>query len=584
MKKNNFLIDIFLLLIISIPSFIYILNPYYFTIHDNQHPVRLYLLNEGINQGYFYPRWLDKLTFGFGDPLFNFYPPLVYYLALIFYRLGFSLIWSIKLVFILGFILSTISMFFLARKFFSKPVSFLAATLYNYLFYHAVNAYVRGALADFFTMSIFPFLVLTIVNLYQKPNLKNGLFFGLSLAFLILTHQLIAFATFLFLLFLFLFYWLVSKERFLFFKYFLIGFIFGLSLSSFYWLPMFYEKQFTFLDKELGNYYDHFIYPYQFWYSPWGFGASIKGIEDGMSFQIGKIPVFLMLFSSFIFLIYLFKVKKRNFFLILNFLFFLFLMIFGLWMTTFYSDILWKNFKILWSLQFPWRFLAPTSLFIALIGSFGICFLEKLTNLKKVIAFICFFLMIFTIFKYYSYFKPQSYLYVSDKDLVTDEEIMWQQSRTVLHFVPKGVKAKKNEYGVYVLDIEKNDLPKNIFEIKKGEAKVRVLENRFQDKKFFIDAQTSVIFKLNTFNFQGWQAYLDGKKINIDDNNDYKLITVFIPKGKHQLEFKFEDTLVRKIGNWLSILSILVLFFIRIKFYEKIKFFIIFYYCFLRYQ
>jgi len=319
MKKNNFLIDVFLLLIISIPSFISLLNPYYFTIHDNQHPVRLYLLNEGVNQGYLYSRWVDKLTFGFGDPLFNFYPPLVYYLALIFYRLGFSLIWSIKLVFIFGFILSTVSMFFLARKFFSKPVAFLASVLYNYLFYHAVNAYVRGALADFFTMAIIPFLFLTIINLYQKPNLKNSLFFGLAFSFLILTHQLIAFSTFFFLFFLFLFYWFLSKERFLFFKSFLIGFIFGLSLSSFYWLPMFFEKQFTFLDKGLGDYRDHFIYPYQFWYSPWGFGASIKGIEDGMSFQIGKVPIFLIGLSFVFFVIYLFKVRKKDFFLILNF-------------------------------------------------------------------------------------------------------------------------------------------------------------------------------------------------------------------------------------------------------------------------
>jgi hypothetical protein len=555
MKKNNFLIDIFLLLIISIPSFISLLNPYYFTIHDNQHPVRLYLLNEAINQGYLYPRWVDKLTFGFGDPLFNFYPPLVYYLALIFYRLGFSLIWSIKLVFIFGFILSTLSMFFLAKKFFSKPVAFLASGLYNYLFYHAVNAYVRGALADFFTMAIIPFLFLTIINLYQKPNLKNSLFFGLLLSFLILTHQLIAFSTFFFLFFLFLFYWFLSKERFLFFKYFLIGFIFGLSLSSFYWLPMFFEKQFTFLDKELGGYRDHFIYPYQFWYSPWGFGASIKGIEDGMSFQIGKVPIFLIGVSFVFFLIYLFKARKKDSWLLFNFFLFIFLMIFGLWMTTSYSNILWRNFKMLWSLQFPWRFLAPTSVFVALTAASGIYFLERLIKFKKIIWIICLFLIVLTIFKYYQYFKPQNYLHVSDNDLVTDEEIIWKQSKTVLHFIPKGVKAKQNEYGVYILNIDKKNLPKNLFEIKKGKAKVKVLENRFQDKKFFIDAQKPTIFQLNTFNFIGWQAYLNGKKIQIDDKNDYKLITVFIPKGKYNLEFRFEDTLVRKIGNYLSLLS-----------------------------
>jgi hypothetical protein len=60
------------------------------------------------------------------------------------------------------------------------------------------------------------------------------------------------------------------------------------------------------------------------------------------------------------------------------------------------------------------------------------------------------------------------------------------------------------------------------------------------------------------------------KKIQIDDKNDYKLITVFIPKGRHNLEFRFEDTWVRIIGNWLSIFSLLaLLFFIKTKFYEK---------------
>jgi len=48
--------------------------------------------------------------------------------------------------------------------------------------------------------------------------------------------------------------------------------------------------------------------------------------------------------------------------------------------------------------------------------------------------------------------------------------------------------------------------------------------------------------------------------------NDYKLITVFLPKGKHNLEFKFEDTFVRKIGNYLSLLSVLG-FFISFKYF-----------------
>jgi len=58
--------------------------------------------------------------------------------------------------------------------------------------------------------------------------------------------------------------------------------------------------------------------------------------------------------------------------------------------------------------------------------------------------------------------------------------------------------------------------------------------------------------------------------MQIDDKNDYKLITVFLPKGKYNLEFKFEDTLVRKIGNYLSLLCVLG-FLISLKYFLSLQ-------------
>jgi len=571
-KRLILLFDLLILLIITIPTFTSILNNQYFTIHDNQHVVRLHLLDQGIKQGYLYPRWVDQLTFGFGDPLFNFYPPLVYFLAEIFHLIGFSLIWSVKLVFILGFLTASLSMYFLAKEYLGRLAGILSATVYSYFFYHGVNAYVRGALAEFFAMSILPLVFLSLFKLFKNINFKNSLFFGLCLALIILTHQLIALPLVFFLFFYFFYYLLQCVNRLKLIKYLSIGSLFGLGISAFYWLPLLVEKNYTFLNQELGDYKLHYVDPAQFWYSPWGFGASVAGVGDGMTFQLGKITLLLILISLFSFFIYLFlnKKKSKDKLLISQFIFLLFLLFFGLWMTTEYSSLIWNNLGLLWNLQFPWRFLAITAVFTALVASYWLVFLDRLlgslAKKKIVLSLLTLFFTCFLIIKYFPHFKPQYFLNVKDKDLITKDQITWEQSKTVLHFIPKGVRSKKNEYGVWVLDIDKKDLPQKLFEVKSGEADVKILENKFENKLFSINAKTAVVFQLNTFNFSGWTAYLDSKKIEIKDDNIYKLINVSIPKGSHQLKFIFENTLVRKIGNSLSFLS----FFIIILFGKKL--------------
>ena len=164
------IVDLLLLFIITAPAFFRILNNQYFSIHDDQHIVRLFLLDEGLKQGYLYPRWVGGLGFGFGYPLFNFYPSLIYYIGELFHILGFSLIWSIKLVFISGFYLGAIGMYLLVKKLTNRLSALLSATLYTYFFYHAVLIYVRGALAEFFSLAVLPFVFLVLENLSYKTN------------------------------------------------------------------------------------------------------------------------------------------------------------------------------------------------------------------------------------------------------------------------------------------------------------------------------------------------------------------------------------------------------------------------------
>ncbi len=564
-KVKPVFIDLLLLFIITAPAFIRILNNQFFTVHDDQHIVRLFLLDQGIKQGYAYPRWVDYLGFGFGYPLFNFYPPLIYYAADFFHWLGFSLIWSIKLLIIFGFYIGTIGIFILARKFIGRLGGYISSTLYTFFFYHAVLVYVRGALAEFIALSILPFVFLTFNSLFNKSNWTNSIFFGLSLALLILTQPLIAIPAVFFLFFFFLFYLWKSKEKSKFVLFTILSIFIGLSLSSFFWLPSMVERKFTLVDKiltsELASYKLHFIYPQQFLYSQWAYGGSGQGLADGMTFQLGKIHLSLVVLSLVMSFLYFFKKKKFD--SVLNFyLLFLSLFLFSLFMTTEYSSVIWDRVKYLWYLQFPWRFLTFTALFISILGGYFIFYLDKIAQQRfreknMIYRYILFFIgaaiIVSTILIYQKYFRPERFISTTDKERTSFEEIAWRTSRTSYEFVPKGVKTKKSDLNTTILAIEKKDLAKKPYEIISGEGEVRILENRFQNKTFFVEAKNPMIFRLNTYNFSGWSAYLNNNAVSINDKNDFRRVTIIIPSGKYKVNFIFEGTFIRKIASYLSL-------------------------------
>lgn len=565
-KRLLFLFDLLLLFIITIPTFISLLNNQYFSMHDDQHVARLFLLDQGMRQGNFYPRFVGGLGFGYGYPLFNFYPPLVYYLGEFFHLIGFSYFWSIKLVFILGFVVAAFGIYLLVRKKIGRFPALLSVVLYNYFFYHAVNAYVRGALAEFFSMGIIPFVFLALDNLAEKRSLRNSFWFGVSIALLIICHPLIAFPSIFYIGLFFIYYFFsLQYDRIIFFKQFIVAWFIGLSLSAFFWLPSMVERQNTLVDsiltKELASYKIHYVNFSQFLYSLWGYGGSIAGPTDGLTFQLGKIHIVLALSAFFLSILIFLRNKNKDYLKYFYFVFFL--LIFSLWMSTQLSSFIWDNVKYLWYLQFPWRFLTFAGLFISIAGGYFAFFLldffskSRLTKLLNKALII--FLLFMTVIVYQKYFRPQKLLTVTDKKLTSFQEISWRVSRTSFEFVPKGVQTKKSELGTTVLDIDNKNLPKQIYQLNKDEVKIEILENKFVKKTFKVNVESPAEFQLNTFHFLGWTAYLDNQKIKISSNNKLKLITVQLPKGEHTLSFIFEDTLVRKIANGVSLLATIFL-------------------------
>src|SRR5205085_2001923 len=76
--------------------------------------------------------------------------------------------------------------------------------------------------------------------------------------------------------------------------------VLAMGVAAYFWIPALLEKKYTMVNllvTELAHYSIHFVAPIQFWYSPWGYGGSTFGLNDGLSFQIGKAHLLLFVVS-----------------------------------------------------------------------------------------------------------------------------------------------------------------------------------------------------------------------------------------------------------------------------------------------
>lgn len=565
------LLAIFAILVISILLALPLLKQGLYQIHDDQQIARLYLLDQAFKSGQFPVRWVDQLGFGFGYPLFVFYPPLVYVVGEIFHLLGFSIINSIKIDFFLSILLSGLAMYMFAKQISGRIGGLTASFFYMMAPYRAIDVYIRGALSEAFSFVWLPLILLSFY-LLGKNGGKYLVLSALSLTLLMITHNLVflPFMVFFPIYLLFLFTTSPKKKEFL--KKSLLSIILSLGLSAFFWLPSLLEKQFTIVDqillKELANFQIHFVYPQQLWDSLWGYGGSGMGANDGLSFKIGKLHIIvstLVLIYIVLQSLYAKINSKQNKVAIL----FIILLVLSAFMTTEYSKPLWELFSPLEYLQFPWRFLIFTTLFSSILAGLFVYYF-KLPIFKILVSLI----LLLTLFvTNYKLFQPQKYRGdLTDQSATNKKVINWEISKTSFEYSPKGVELVKSDIGTSLINITPDKIPEEKIEIEKGEGTISNVQKKPHVIDFKVNASSPSQIKANVFNFPGWKVFVDNQRQAIDDDNELKLITFPVSVGQHDVKIEFTNTTVRNIGNVISILSLAVLLVLLHKKWPKISF------------
>ncbi len=539
---NTIWIYLGLLVLLTVPLCWRIFGNDLINAHDSMAGlIRALSMNENMGRGQWLVRWAPGINWGYGYPMFNFYPPFFSCTAVLFFQLTHHMVLAMNLSCSLFWLLSGIGMFLFAREFWGDEGGMFSAVLYLWAPYHMIDLYVRGAFAEFSSFAFFPFLLLFILKMSR--NMGLGIFcLGIASVFgLSLTHNIMSMLFFpvavAYMLFLYF-----TKKRSVWILWTVDAFVVGLMMSSFFWLPALVEKQFLNLDFLISMRYD-FHKSFVSWAEL--FWPMNKDTVDGISFQVGVLHSLVAL-CTLIFLPRIFKISKALGF---SYIFFFMVGFSAVFFSLSMSHPFWERISMLRFVQFPWRFLTIIVFAISfLCGSLGLIIRNPLIRnvllIMAGIAAICI------------------SLNTVPKPTFVDHE------RTPENFLAMG----EGEYTPRWIMVPPNGFPSRKFEIVHGSGQLgdeKVINPVHYETTFQAAEASALCF--HSFYFPGWKVLVDGQSVDPNLKNPFGVILFFVPPGNHDIEVVFGPTGIRIMAviiSWLGFILLLACIW-RIKFASK---------------
>jgi hypothetical protein len=533
------------LVILVLPAFAVLIRPGYFPMHDDIQGMRLLQMANCIADLQIPCRWVPDMGFGFGYPQFNFYAPLPYYSVIPLVLVGGSILESVKVIFVVSVIGAAVGMYLLGSYFWGIRGGIVSALFYVYAPYRALNMYVRGAVGELWGMMFLPFVFYFTLKVLEGSK-KSILPLSLSVAGLALSHNI----TVIMILPFYILFVVFSKKLSL-KKIVNLGIsgVWGLGLSAFFVLPAFFEKGHVHVETILQGYFNylaHFISVRQIFLSTfWGYGVSVLGELDTMSFTVGILHWIIPVLSIFL-LVYLNRLAKAK----LVVLFFI-LGLMGLFMAHSRSVFLWNNIPVASYIQFPWRFLAIGTFFFSTAAGGIVAALPNKRAKTTLIAILFLVLILF----YGSFFKPKNWIDTTDSEKFSGESWQKQQTISIFDYLPI--------YAKYPPASSAQEKP----EILDAEGRFLNGGKGTNWQKWEIEMEGEGKLRLQLFDFPVWEVKVDDEAVVIDNGNDLGLITVSVPKGAHAIDARLRDTNLRRFSNLLTLFSLVAI----LIYYKKLK-------------
>lgn len=539
---------------ICLPALWPMTRPQFFHLHDWTHVSRLVEMDQALKDGDFPVRWSKNLGFGYGLPQFNFYAPLFYYVAEVFYVLGFGAIWSIKLTVSLNYIVSFLAMYYWGAKTFNRYVGLTAATAFIYIPYRAVDTYVRGAFAEL-TAITFIALTLALISWWrEKPNYRRAAWAAMAWAGIYLAHNLTAIVSFPFLILTLAGLSLIKpmKSKLWFQAGVMVGLAFG--LAAFYLLPMALENKYTMADAlttGFSDFHHHFLYLRQLVVSAWGYGGSIYGVNDDISFRIGNLQLALTGVTLLLLVFWYKKFSKRQRSLMIT----SFMAIAAaILLSTFKTQSIWEWLTPMKYIQFPWRFLTVVITYISFLAGIAIFSLkDKSEKWQGGVALV---IIVSLIYLNLSYFKPEKYLTNNEQLYFTDKkEIALKMSPVIPDFISRNTAKTPPAPPQLLLEAEPQVL------------ELTMEAERNSEFLASMKIPTATTLTINSLYFPGWKLYVNGQETKPIIDPVWPVMKLNLPatSGLVIVSGRLTETPVRVVANIISLLSLFTVAYLIIK-------------------
>lgn len=549
--------------LLSIPAILFLLRPnMYFNMHDDMQMIRQLELEKCIQDGQIPCRWTPDLGYGYGYPLFNFYPPMPYIVGQIFRSVGFSFVASIKTTAIVQILLSSLFMYILATSIFGPIGGFISTLFYTYAPYHALNIFVRGAMNEAWAGVFFPLIFYFSKKLVLDKKINNLFGLGLSFTGLLLSHNPMV-LTFTPILFIWVLFWIfykyqkpfwpfIKKQINITIKLILSGLL-AISLAAFYTFPVLLETKLVKINTMFEGYYHfsvHFAGLYQLFISNfWGDGASVWGPNDDMSFMIGYLHWIIPLTLFGYILVKIFLYKKNNKVKKIDYKYFLLIITILMGFATVFmthnkSTFIWLLLPLIQKIQFPWRFLNHT-VFLFSFSAGGLIFIiEKYLPQKKNILAIV--LGIAVMFLNIKYFTPKTFGPITDAQKFSGKAWTNQVTSGIYDYLPKTASiAALGPAKDFVDEIQPSDSFFTVSNGKKGTDWMMFDLHLSRDSKVTL-AQLA---------FPEFQVTSNNNRIPVEIEPQLGRLVINLPPGDHQIMVKLNNTPVRTVSNYISLFS-----------------------------
>ena len=539
MKKIDWLIIVFIIFV-SFFTLKDLFKQGFYTSHDGIHQVvRFYYFDQAIRDGQIPPRFAGGLLNGFGYPLFIFSYHLPWLIAEPLHLAGLSIIDSVKMAFLLGFIFSGISMYLFQREMFNRLAAFVGTVLYLFAPYRFSNIFVRAAIGDATAFIFPPILFLSLYKLKKRTSsfCWRWICLGaLAMSGLLLSHAMI-FLFFFISIILYIIYsllWVKNKLKFIFSSIVLI--FLGFGLSSYYLIPSATEKKltvFSYLFKSIFS-GTSFVDIKRLLYSSWGYGV-VEAKEGAMSLQLG-ITQWLVILISTIMILFIVVLRKKssekNNIITKETVFYSLLFFCSIIMMLPISSFVWKAIERFIIIDFTWRILVLSVFCVSILAGFIVHKIKYSWWVGMLLIILAF--------------------YANRNHIRINQSLDWPLSFYL------ELERTTNSYDEYTpirvrSELVKEKKPK--VEFSSPDALISINKQASNILNFDINTNNSGKAKINTIYYPGWQVKVNNLPVDIDYQSS-GFMEFPIKKGSSKVTAQLKETPLRLFSDMLTLLSI----------------------------